>query len=338
MSVRIKDVAKVAGVSVATVSRALAGGPVSESLRQRVEQAVRATGYRPDLSARRLRTRRSETIGLIVSDILNPFFTAVARGVEDAAYAAGMRVILCNTDENPDRESMYLRLMQEERVTGLILAPTLGMGRLTFDFPVVLIDRADPASGHDSVVIDNHRACTELVTHCHDQGYRRIGGLFGNTSATGRQRAEAYRVCMDSLGLTPDVRFVAPTATMAESVVTDWLTGPNPPDAIVNSNGRLLMGSARAIRRLGVSMPDDLGLLGFDNDEWTELVDPGVTVYEQPVREIGRTAMALISERLKDSGTTTRQVVLSGRCLIRGSTSRRSAGQTAALLRGPGAP
>ncbi|WP_413204242.1 LacI family DNA-binding transcriptional regulator [Rhodospirillum sp. A1_3_36] len=325
MSVRIKDVAKVAGVSVATVSRALAGGSVSESLRRRVEQAVRATGYRPDLSARRLRTRRSETIGLIVSDILNPFFTAVARGVEDAAYEVGMRVILCNTDENPERESMYLRLMQEERVTGLILAPTLAMEPVTFDFPMVLIDRPDPDGAHDSVVIDNRRACTQLVTHCHDQGYRRIGGLFGNTSATGRERSEAYRTTLKAFGLGPDARFIAPTAAAAEEVVTDWLTGPNPPDAILSSNGRVLMGAARAIRRLGLSMPHDLGLLGFDNDEWTELVDPGVTVYEQPVLEIGRTAMALIFDRLKDPEAAIRQVVLSGRCVIRGSTSRRAA-------------
>lgn len=124
MSVGIRDVARVAGVSTATVSRALGRGPVSAALREQVEAAVRATGYRPNLSARRLRSKAAQTIGLIVADIRNPFFTAVSRAVEDAAYAAGMRVILCNTDEDPAREAMYLRLMEEERVTGVIFAPT----------------------------------------------------------------------------------------------------------------------------------------------------------------------------------------------------------------------
>jgi LacI family fructose operon transcriptional repressor len=224
---------------------------------------------------------------LIVSDILNPFFTAVARGVEDAAYEVGMRVILCNTDENPARESMYLRLMQEERVTGLILAPTLALEPVELDFPMVLIDRSDPDGTHDSVVIDNRRACTQLVTHCYDQGYRRIGGLFGNTSATGRERSEAYRTTLEGLGLVPDARFIAPTAEAAEGVVTDWLAGSNPPDAILNSNGRVLMGAARAVRRLGLSMPDELGLLGFDNDEWTELSIPVLRFTSNPCWKLG---------------------------------------------------
>ena len=122
--VGIKDVARAAGVSPATVSRALGHGPVSAEVRAKVAEAVRLSGYRPNLSARRLRSQDSQTIGLIVADISNPFFTAVARAVEDAAYQAGLRVILCNTDENPEKEAMYLNLMEEERVTGVIFAPT----------------------------------------------------------------------------------------------------------------------------------------------------------------------------------------------------------------------
>ena len=124
MKVGIKDVAKAAGVSPATVSRALAGKAIDPEMRSRVEEAVRRTGYLPNLAARRLRSRHSNTIGLIVADIRNPFFTAISRSVEDLAYARGLRVILCNTDENPEKEEMYLRLMEEERVLGAICAPT----------------------------------------------------------------------------------------------------------------------------------------------------------------------------------------------------------------------
>ena len=176
MTVSIKDVAQAAGVSPATVSRVLGGGKVSAELRGQVEAAVKATGYRPNLSARRLRSRDSQTIGLIVADICNPFFTAVASAVEDAAYKAGLRVILCNTDENPQKEAMYLQLMEEERVTGVIFAPTRAtvgaLSRRELDFPIVLIDRADMAGRQDAVVLDNAAAAAMLVEHLQAQGYR----------------------------------------------------------------------------------------------------------------------------------------------------------------------
>ena len=134
---KIKDVAEAAGVSPSTVSRVLCNGPVSDKVRKRVEEAMRQLDYRPNLAARRLRSQHTDTIGLIVSDIRNPFFTAVSRAVEDEAYRNGMRVILCNTDENPDKEAMYLRLMQEERVTGVIFAEmqasNAGLGYLLSD-------------------------------------------------------------------------------------------------------------------------------------------------------------------------------------------------------------
>jgi LacI family fructose operon transcriptional repressor len=123
---QIKDVARQAGVSVASVSRVMAGHPgVSEATRQRVLEAVQALDYRPDLAARRLRSRRTDTIGLIVSDIRNPFFTEISRAVEDVAYRHRMRVILCNADEDPEKEALYLDLMRDENVSGVILSPTL---------------------------------------------------------------------------------------------------------------------------------------------------------------------------------------------------------------------
>lgn len=333
MTVSIKDVAQKAGVSVATVSRVLSNGPVSDALRARVEEAVAATGYRPNLSARRLRSQHSQTIGLIVSDIRNPFFTAVSRAVEDAAFQAGMRVILCNTDENPDREAMYLRLMQEERVTGLIFAPTRAtlarLDRAGLDFPVVLIDRGGPSGLYDSVVLDNQQAAAALVDHLHAQGYRRIAGLFGNTSTTAVERHGGYHAAMVAHGLTPDARFVPPYAAAAEEEVAGWLAQARRPgagseavpEAVMVSNSLLLMGVVKAARKHGLSIPEDLALAGFDNEAWTELVGPGLTVIEQPVHEIGAAAMALLFERLDTPDRPTRKVVLSGTCVVRGSTA-----------------
>jgi LacI family fructose operon transcriptional repressor len=326
MVIGIKDVAHRAGVSPATVSRVLGHGPVSAELRERVEAAVRATGYRPNLSARRLRSQHSRTIGLIVSDIRNPFFTALSRAVEDAAYQADMRVVLCNTDENPDREAMYLRLMQEERITGLIFAPTRAtaerLDRTELDFPVVLVDRAGPPGRHDCVVIDNQLAAAEIVGHLWARGYRRVGGLFGNTSSTAIERHDGFRAAADHRGLEVDVRFVAPVAAAAAAEAVRWLEAADRPEALIGSNGLVLLGIVQAVRALGLGVPADLGLAGFDNETWTELVGSGLTVIEQPVSDIGRTAMMLLFERLQAPDLAPRKVVLTGRLVVRGSTLR----------------
>jgi len=325
--VGIKDVARAAGVSPATVSRALGHGPVSPELRAQVQAAVRATGYRPNLSARRLRSQHSATIGLIVADISNPFFTAVSRAVEDAAYQAGLRVILCNTGENPEKEALYLQLMEEERVTGVIFAPTRAtaerLAKHPLSFPIVLIDRAAATGTADAVVLDNQAAGAMLVEHLNGQGYRRIAGLFGNASTTGIERHQGYASAMQRLGLTPEANFVAPTMEAAEAEVTRWFITGQAPEAVIASNGLLLMGTVRALRRAGKSTPADLAIAGFDNESWTELVEPGITVIEQPTATIGACAMELLLERLETPDAPARKVVLGGKCIVRGSTQRK---------------
>lgn len=327
MSAGIKDVAAMANVSPATVSRTLAGGRGSAALRAKVEAAVEATGYRPNLSARRLRSQDSQTLGLIVADISNPFFTAVARAVEDAAYKAGLRVILCNTAENPEKEALYLQLMEEERVSGLIYAPTRDMIKklktYKCNFPIVLIDRADAQSTHDAVVLDNYAAATMLVEHLHSQGYRHITGLFGNASTTGVERRTGYEDAMRRLKLTPHARFLIPSVEAAEKEVTNWFNSPQMPEAVIASNGLFLMGVVRAMQAARKTIPQDLAVAGFDNESWTELVGSGLTVIEQPVANIGHTAMELLLSRLNDPESAQRKVVLGGRCIVRGSTQKK---------------
>ncbi|MDR3376001.1 MAG: LacI family DNA-binding transcriptional regulator [Ancalomicrobiaceae bacterium] len=323
--VGIKDVAAAASVSTATVSRVLSGGSVSPALKERVEAAVRATGYRPNLSARRLRSKHSRTIGLIVSDIRNPFFTALSRSVEDVAFRSDMRVILCNTDESPEREAMYLRLMEEERVTGMIIAPTRQTAdrieRLSFDFPVVLVDRTGPLGTHDAVVIDNLRATRQLIEHLVDLGHRRIGGIFGNTSSTAVERHEGYAAAMLSAGLTPEAHFTAPTIAGAATELARWLGEPDHPRAFIASNGLLLLGMVKAVRAAGLSIPADVTLAGFDNELWTELIGSGLSVIEQPIDEIGQSAMSLLFDRLERPDAPPRKMVLSGRLIERTASS-----------------
>lgn len=327
MSISINDVARVAGVSKSTVSRVIGGGPVSAQVRARVEAAIRQTGYRLNLQARRLRSRHSGIIGLIVADIRNPFFTALIRAVEEVAYREGLRVTLCNADEDPAREALYLQLMQEERVSGLIFAPTrttVGqLDRLPLDYPIVLVDRAARSSPHDSVVLDNHTAMVGLVEHLLERGYRRIGGLFGSTSTTAAERRDGYSAAMRAHGLEPDQREIEPTAEAAIAATGQWLAAASRPEALVASNSLLLMGALKAIRGAGLEMPAEVALAGFDNERWTELVEPGVTVIEQPVEAMGQAAMSLLLERIRSPQLPVRRLVMAGRCVVRESTAAR---------------
>ncbi|MDE2253897.1 MAG: LacI family DNA-binding transcriptional regulator [Betaproteobacteria bacterium] len=326
MSSSIKDVARVAGVSVATVSRALSGvAAVSPKLMARIEAAIGETGYRPNLSARRLRSRHSGTIGLILADLRNPFFTAVSRAVEDVAYQHGLRVILCNTDENPDKEAIYLKLMEEERVTGVIFAPTRQTAQ-TLDqrdigFPLVLIDRVSPHGKQDAVVLDNSAASAMLMEHLHAQGYRRIAGIFGNASSSGIERHDGFVAAALRLGVEIQAAFVPPQIEAAQTEVRHLLERSERPQAWVASNGLLLMGVVRAVRAAGLVIPEDVAVAGFDNESWTELVGPGLTVIEQPLEAIGRTAMSILLERLANPALPPRKVLLGGRCVVRGSTA-----------------
>jgi LacI family transcriptional regulator, fructose operon transcriptional repressor len=323
---QIRDVAARAGVSVASVSRVLSGHPsVGEDIRRRVLDAVKALGYRPDLAARRLRSRRTDTIGLVVADIRNPFFTEVSRAVEDVAYQRRMRLILCNTDEDPAREESCLELMRDENVSGVILAPSLrrlaGFRATDYPFPLVLVDRCDPDTVADAVVLDNIEAARVLTTHVLEGGRRRILFLHGASSATGRQRLEGYTAAMAAHGFPPETVGVAPVADRSREVAQVLLARPSLPDAVLASSGLILLGLAQALRDAGRRVPGDVAIAGFDDQPWTRLVEPGITVIAQPTYAIGREAAELLLHRISDPDKPVRRVVLRGELVVRGSSA-----------------
>lgn len=328
--VRILDVAKHAGLSVASVSRVLAGMPgVSEAARQRVMASVEALGYRPNLAARRLRSRRTDTLGLIVSDIRNPYFMEVGRAVEDVAYANGMRVMLCNTDEDAEKESFYLEMMRDENVAGVILSPTLPLlaryRQSDFPFPVVLVDRCEGDTDADAVVLDNVDASQRLVRHLVDAGHKRIVFFYGAGSATGRQRLQGYREALAAAGLTPITQALKPTTDEAFAAMRQFLQGhAEMPDAIVASSGLILLGLVQALREANLQYPDDVALAGFDDMPWTRVVTPAITVVAQPTYDIGRSAIELLLARIAQPEQAVRRIVLRGELLVRGSSASRA--------------
>lgn len=323
--VQIRDVAARAGVSVASVSRVLSGQRnVGADIRRRVLEAVKALGYRPDLAARRLRSRRTDTIGLVVADIRNPFFTDVSRAVEDVAYRHRMRLILCNTDEDPAREASCLELMRDENVSGVILAPSLRLlarfRASNYPFPLVLVDRCEGDTVADAVVLDNVEAARELTAHVIERGHRRILFLHGASSATGRQRLAGYTAAMAAHGLATEAVGVAPVSDRSREVA-QVLLARSLPEAVVASSGLILLGLTQALRDANRAIPRDVAVAGFDDLPWTGLVEPGLTVIAQPTYDIGRQAAELLLQRIADPDTPVRRVVLRGELIVRGSTA-----------------
>jgi LacI family fructose operon transcriptional repressor len=300
---------------------------VRPEIRERVLAVVEALNYRPNRVARSLRVQKSNIIGLIVSDIQNPFFTAVSRAVEDMAYKHRLSVFLCNTDENPEKERMYLDLMSDENVAGIILSPTRQSADdfseiAKLDIPMVVIDRRVRDVDVDGVILDSVEAAHRIVSHLLADGHRRIGAMFGIGSTTGRERREGYLRALEEYGLKPLLELVSFVNAKEEEgykMTKRLLSLPEPPDAIFTSNALLSAGAFRALRESGLAIPDEIAFASFDETTWTTLVEPPVTVIKQPTYEIGQTATELLLKRIEDPDRPTREVILKGELIVRRS-------------------
>lgn len=305
---RIGDVARRAGVSAATVSRALAGKPhVSAEVRARVLEAVEALGYRPNRIARSLRVQRSRFVGLVVSDIQNPFFNGVVRAVEDALQPHGFAVFLCNTDENPEREALYLDLLADEQVAGVILTPTGAdaaryAGFAGSGIPLVVVDREVGGLGVDTVVSDNLEAARGVVAQLAAAGHRRIGAVFSDlTITTGELRFRGYQEALAAAGLTfdPDLAvFGKPVEAVGYTLTGQVLGRPQPPTALFTGSKLLTLGALHYLWDHGVRVPEDLALAVFDPLDWLPHT-PEMLSVTQPAYDIGRRAAGLLLARLE---------------------------------------
>lgn len=314
----IYEVAARAGVSAATVSRVLNGTRVAEDLAVRVRRAADELDYTPSRTARSLRRRHSELIALLIPDIENPFFTALARGVEDRMRAAGYSVVLCNTDEDPVREAEYLRVAAGEHMAGVILAPA---GRTT-DLsplaarPVVAVDRGPHGYDIDTVTVDNRRAGEAATRALLDRGLRRIACITGPLGVdTAAERAAGWREAMRAAtGADPDpgllrsadFRFDGGRAEMMA-----LLTAARPPDGVVVTNNLMGAGALHAVASTpGVLSPDGIAVIG--DLPYSALTPDGVTVVALPARELGERAADLLLGRIGGDHSPARTVVLDG--------------------------
>lgn len=326
-----RDVAKRAGVSVATVSRVLnESASVSADSRRRVLKAIEALDYQPSRAAQQLRARRGRVLGLIISDIQNPFFTSVVRGIEDVAHEHGYSLVLCNSDENAEKERLYVNVMRAEGAAGVILAAVSEDSphvRALIDqrIPVVAIDRRLKDSSIDSVCVDNVAAACEAVSALIDLGHRRIGLIAVPLHiTTGRDRHAGYLRAFHEHRLKASrewIRFGDTRETGGYACAGELLQLDPPVTALFATNSLMTLGALRRIHDMGLRIPQDISIIGFDDVPWAELLSPALSNVSQPTYELGRTAAQLLLERLSDPQRPPAHVTLKTRLMLRESAA-----------------
>jgi LacI family transcriptional regulator len=304
----INDVAKQAGVAPITVSRVINNsGYISKETRCRVEQAISALGYVPNALARGLRSKRTNTLALVMTDITNPFFTNIARGVEDVASESGFSVIYCNTDESETEEFKYAQILAQKKVDGIILVPACCQSKTveflqSLDIPVVLLDRRIPDVQIDTVRCDSIAGAYELVRILIGLGHRRITMISGQRGvSTAEDRVIGYHRAMTEAGLEENeqVYFGSFTQDSGYELAQKALASPNPPTAFVGANNFITIGIMKALRNSKLRVPEDISLVGFDDLPLPLFIDePFLTVAVQPAYEMGKKVAELLLNRL----------------------------------------
>jgi DNA-binding LacI/PurR family transcriptional regulator len=285
-------------------------------------------GYQPSRVARRLRVKSTQILGLIISDIANPFFTSVVRGIEDVAYANQYSLLLCNSDEDPARESLYVDVLQAERVAGIVISPadensTSCEPLLRNDVPIVAMDRRLRSFDVDTVLVDNVKGAYQATSHLIRLGHRRIGLIGGPTRiTTGRERLEGYEKALNEHGLEADQRLIKVGDFKQESGyqrACELLEMDDPPTAIFTANNLMTLGALNAIHEKGLNIPRDVAIVGFDDMPWAPSLDPPLTAVAQPTYELGCTAANLLLQRIADKGREIVEMKLESTLIIRDS-------------------
>lgn len=329
----INDVAKRAGVSPVTVSRVLNGAPnVNAVTRERVNRAISDLGYVPNIVARSLRSRRTRSLALLLPDITNPFWPTVARGVEDAAQQGGYTVLLCNTDENAEKQARYLEVVVSQQVDGVILAPCDSDGRkltLLRDRRVatVVIDRRIDDWDVDTVRGDSIGGAHALVRHVIDLGHSHIAVLTGPAHAsTSQDRVAGYEAALMHASLRIDAGLIryGEFREASGKQMTHALLDERPDvTAVFAGNNAIALGVLEALGERGLRVPQDMGLVCFDELSRAANLFPFLTVAEQPAYEMGLEAARLLLSALEsDEPLPPRHIMLPSRLVVRHSCSR----------------
>jgi LacI family transcriptional regulator len=327
----IKEVARLAGVSVATVSNVLNEPErVKPALQARVIQAIEHLGYIPNQAARSLRKRSTNLIGLIVADITNPFFTDLTEAIEEEATSHGYSVLLCNSNEILEREARHIQVLRSQRIDGLILAATGEHSRdraallSSLKAPVVLVDRTMDDLGYDTVVLNNQDAAFRAVTYLLELGHQRIAIINGPSHLrTAAGRLQGYREALLSRGIAINDRLIWQASFRerdAYDITLKLFNEGAAPTAIFAANNLMMIGLVRALSDMGLRCPDDISVISVDDFPWASSFTPRLTTLAQPVQTMGKTAVELLLGRIRRSlPEEAQQVVLEAELVLRES-------------------
>lgn len=328
----IYDVAQLASVSPATVSRVInERGNVDPAMTRRVKDAIEALGYTPNSVARNLRRQMAAVWTLIISDIENPHFTSLIRGVEDVAQAAGHSVMLCNSDESLAKERRYIDVAIAERAAGVLISPSSDRYStveplLERGVPVVTIDRTLRRSRVSAVLTDNATGAEQATRHLLESGYDRVACITGPMrTSTATQRLAGYRRALAAAGRsyeTPLERVADYKETGGYEATRSLLDGDDPPDALFVANGLMTMGALTYLSETGVDVPSQLGIVGFDDQLWARLMRPALSTVAQPTYELGCAAAQMLVERAAAPDSPPQTITLPTELVVRGSSVR----------------
>jgi LacI family transcriptional regulator len=325
----IREVADEAGVSRSTASRALSGhGYVAPQVRNRVREVARALGYVPDATARHLRQQASQSIGVLLSDLSNPFYAGLAAGISQQARKRQYTMMLTDDGGLPDVEAEAAEAFVALRVAGVIVTPVsaevssyLARQRI----PVVEVDRRFAAGECDAVLVDNEGAARKVTAQLLDLGHRRISLAIDEMHwTTGRDRLAGYRAAFAAAGVPVDDSLVVAAGWDVDTArieIHKLLSRPEPPTALFAANNVVAEAAWRAAAELNLSIPGQLSLVSFDDTAWMSLVRPGVTAVAQDAVALGEAAVAQLVERIQAPLAPVRTVLLSATVITRGSTA-----------------
>jgi DNA-binding LacI/PurR family transcriptional regulator len=323
----ILDVAALAGVSKSLVSMVIRGDEgVSPERRQAVLDAIARINYRPNAMARGLVQRRTRIVGLVVSDLRNPFFGGVVTGIQEHALQSGYRILISTGERRVDLEEEAIESFLELRVDGLILATSqiddAAIARAAASVPVVVLNRETADEASDSITNDNLMGAEIAVEHLHSLGHRHIAHVQGGPSASGRARREGYQRAMEELGLGDEVRIVDGGFTEDGGYrgARALLAREPLPTAIIAANDLCAIGVLNALEEAGLSLPNDVSLVGYDNTSLAALRHVSLTTIHQPGEDMGKLAVARLLERIHDGRTEPRHDIVSPSLVVR-STS-----------------
>ncbi len=321
-----------------TVSRALHRSElVAPATREKVLEVCKRLNYRPNASARSLRTKRSHQVGVVIPDWRNPFWIDVVSGIEEVLTEEGLQPLIANSNEERERLVLQIDAMLSRIVDGLLIAPTEASASQIQDLqfsgkPVVVIDRLpEGLSGVDSVVIDNEAGAYQATLHLLEQGHQRIGLLAGNINLdTGQQRLDGYCRALRQHGLDQKDRWIRTAETNAALVgkqvgyngTLDFLHMDDRPTALLCTSNTIAIGALMALQERGIDIPEELAIVSFGDVEWTSLLNPPLTVVTQPTIEMGRQAARVLISRLKGDSDRLGKIrtVLEPQLIVRGSS------------------